>query len=68
MDKVKRIGRGITGATLVVMGCSIMAFFLHGAILPLLLLWPWGYRRLTEVCLSGGLTFLVVCSLLTLCF
>lgn len=52
--------RGIIGSFLVVFGCMIMAFCFHGIILPFMIIWPWAYRRLSEMFLSVGLTFLVV--------
>jgi len=51
--------RGIIGSFLVVFGCMIMAFCFHGIILPFMIIWPWAYRRLSEMFLSVGLTFLV---------
>jgi len=38
---------------------SVLNFAMHGPVLILMFVWPWAYRRLTEMILSCGVTLLV---------
>ena len=69
MDKVsyKYAPYGKVGGWLTVLSILISGFygaiFIYGPTLPLVFIWPWLFRRSTEILASGWQTWVVVSSL-----
>ena len=62
-----RLG-GILSALYIFLTGFLGCFFIYGPILPLVILWPWLFRRLTEVLASGWQTSIVVKKHCLICF